>query len=116
MRVRILQLAFLIGLLLASNTPVSVASPPADRSVVFAQDEGTDSDQGEGADQSGEGQKDPEAETDPGAGEDAEATEEEGPPWTYQMARISIGLILLLGAGIALLYRRLIGSRQKARA
>ena len=57
-----------------------------------------------------------------GAAEESGAGEEEsgggasetGPPWTYQMARIALILTVLLGIGIALMYRRLIGTRQRA--
>ena len=59
------------------------------------------------------------ADAETGADEEAaegEATEEEGPPWTYQMARISIALILILVAGVGLLYYKHIASRQKGTA
>ena len=81
----------------------------------LAQEDGTENENAEGGEESdGEGQSDPEAETGAGEGETEEAvTEEEGPPWTYQMARISIVLILGLIAGMGLLYYRLIASRQK---
>jgi hypothetical protein len=46
-------------------------------------------------------------------GETGGAAEETGPPWTYQMARIALALTLLLGLGIALMYRRLVGGRQR---
>ena len=116
MRARILQVMLLLVVLGATFVPATSAMASVRHHVVFAQDSGTDSEQGESGDGSGEGQKDPEAETDPGAGEDAPAEEEEGPPWTYQMARLSIGLVVLLCVGMALLYRKLIGSRQKARS
>jgi hypothetical protein len=90
----------------------AVAASP--QHLVLAQ--GTDTEEGEGGQEGqggeGEGQGDPEAETDPGAGEEAVA-EEEGPPWTYQMARMSIGLVVLLLAGTAFLYYRMIGARQR---
>ena len=38
---------------------------------------------------------------------------ETGPPWTYQMARITLALTVLLGIGIALMYRKLVGTRQR---
>jgi hypothetical protein len=46
-------------------------------------------------------------------GADAEAT---GPPWTYQMARLSVGLLLLLAVGIGATYYRLIAKRQRGEA
>ena len=39
--------------------------------------------------------------------------EEEGPPWTYQMARISLLLIALLLLGVAATYYRLVVKRQR---
>ena len=68
----------------------------------------------EGGDEEGGGQSDAEAETDPGAGE--EAPEEEGPPWTYQMARMALGLIVLSAIGLGWLYYRMIAARQRVRA
>jgi hypothetical protein len=41
------------------------------------------------------------------------ATPSPGPPWTYQMARISIVLLLLIIAAVALLYYRLVIARQR---
>lgn len=100
--------ALLLGVQLASVLPAHAA-------VHLAQQEGTENENaGGGEEGSGEGQSDPDAET--GAGEEeAEggATEEEGPPWTYQMARITIAMILLLIAGVGLLYHKLIATRQK---
>jgi hypothetical protein len=48
-----------------------------------------------------------------GEGETGGAAEETGPPWTYQMARIALALTVLLGIGIALMYRKLVGTRQR---
>ena len=65
-------------------------------------------------DAEGEGQSDPDAES--GAGEEAaegEATEEEGPPWTYQMVWITIVLTLLVSLLLARLYYKMIVSRQR---
>ena len=36
-----------------------------------------------------------------------------GPPWTYQMARISVVLLVLIIAAVALLYYRLVLARQR---
>jgi hypothetical protein len=42
------------------------------------------------------------------------ATEEEaGPPWTYQMARISLALLALLLLGMGAVYYRLVVKRQR---
>jgi hypothetical protein len=52
------------------------------------------------------------AETGAGEGESEEAGDT-GPPWTYQMARIGIAMLVLLVIGLALLYRRLIVVRRR---
>lgn len=87
--------------------------------VAFAQDDtgGTEQD-GAQSDQEGEGgQGEPEAETGAGEGEtEGAAEEEEGPPWTYQMARITLVLLILLFLAMGLLYWRLLASRQRAGA
>ena len=117
MRLRTFAMIMLAILLLSAIAPVAMASGLSHHPVVFAQDSGSDSDQSESGTHGGKGQKDPEAQTDPGKGDKAaEGEEEEGPPWTYQMARLTIGLILLLAVGIALMYRRMIGVRQKSNA
>lgn len=113
MRARMFPVLLLLIVLAAVIVPASSAIAAPRHHIVLAQDSGTDTEES-GGDKGGEGQKDPAAETDPGAGKDAPAEEEEGPPWTYQMARLSIGLVLLLGGGMALLYRKMIGSRQKS--
>jgi 4-amino-4-deoxy-L-arabinose transferase-like glycosyltransferase len=41
------------------------------------------------------------------------AEPETGPPWTYQMARLSVALLVLLALGIGLMYYRLIAKRQR---
>lgn len=100
--------AILLALLFALISAFAVPS------VAFAQDDtGAQEQQGE-TDSEGEGGAgDPEAET--GAGGDEEAVaEEEGPPWTYQMARITLVLLLLLFLAMGLLYWRLLASRQRA--
>jgi hypothetical protein len=67
----------------------------------------------EGQGQEGEGQGGAEAET--GAGGETEGGEstEVGPPWTYQMARISVVLLVMLALGIGLIYYRLVAKRQR---
>ena len=104
----------LLAVLCAALLPASTAVAAPRHQIVLAQEEETDTEEGESSDSGGEGQDDPEAET--GADEEAPVEEETGPVWTYQMARMSVGLILLLGVGMALLYRRLIGGRQKTGA
>ena len=108
---KVLLIVFATMLVTLAVSPAIAASRTG---IVVAQ--GTDTEEGEGAQEGqgegGKGQDDPEAETDPGAGEEA-AEEETGPPWTYQMARMSVGLVILLLAGTAFLYYRMIGARQK---
>ena len=75
--------------------------------------------QGSGDTEEGEsGQSDEEAETGADEGETAEggAAEEEGPPWTYQMARIGIVLMLLVAGWIGFLYYKMIVLRQRGEA
>ena len=75
--------------------------------------------QGEGTDGSGdestgqEGSGDESTEVDADKGETEPVAEETGPPWTYQMARIVLVLLLFLILGIAAIYYRLVVSRRK---
>jgi hypothetical protein len=64
----------------------------------------------------GSGQSDADPAT--GSEEDASAPAEPetGPPWTFQMAWISIGLAILLALAIFRWYWKLVGSRQKGTA
>ena len=99
--------ALLLALLFALISAFAVPS------VAFAQDDTAQEEQG-GTDSEGEGGAG-EAEAETGAGGDEEAAaEEEGPPWTYQMARITLVLLLLLFLAMGLLYWRLLASRQRA--
>lgn len=66
------------------------------------------------AEDGGAGQDDPESET--GAGEGEEAATETGPPWTYQMARLGIAMLVFLGLAVFLLYWRLVIGRQRGAA
>ena len=91
------------------SAAVASATP---RNVVLAQaGGGGDTEQGESGDSGGKGQSDSKAET--GASNSSETAEEEGPPWTYQMARIGIGLLVLMALGLGLLYYRMVVSRQR---
>jgi hypothetical protein len=66
--------------------------------------------QGEGA--GGQGQ--PEAETGAGEGETEGAGGETGPQWTYQMARLSLALLIFALLGIGYAYYRFVFTRQRA--
>lgn len=107
-------LPYLFALLIA-GAYLALPSIAQARAIHLAQEgQGTDNENaGGGEEGSGEGQSDPEAETGVEEGQTEEVVEEEGPPWTYQMARISIVLILFFGGGVGLLYYKLIASRQK---
>ncbi len=67
----------------------------------------------EGEDPESGGQDEPEAETGSGAEQTEEAATETGPPWTYQMARIALASLALLGLAIAGAYYRFVVMRQR---
>lgn len=102
-----------IAVLLLALAPLSPAS--AEDSFTVAQQPGTDQqvEGGEGQDDEGSGSSDEEAETGVEEGQEEGVAEETGPPWTYQMARISLALLALLALGMAFLYFRLVVQRRK---
>ena len=107
MRARVATVMSLLLILFAIGAAIA---PP-----VLAQD--TETEQSEGGNTTeGEGQSEADAETGAGEGEQEGAATEEGPPWTYQMARIGIVLLVLVGLLMGLLYYRMIGSRQRGAA
>ena len=77
------------------------------------QQEGGTTEGDEGEDQESGGQDEPEAETGAGQDETGEAVTETGPPWTYQMARMALAALLLLGLAIAGAYYRFVVTRQR---
>lgn len=77
------------------------------------QSEGGTTEGDEGDDQESGGQDEPEAETGSGADQTEEAATETGPPWTYQMARIALASLVLLGLAIAGAYYRFVVTRQR---
>jgi hypothetical protein len=97
-------------ILLASVFVLPLATVPlttvahASRGVLLAQSGG----QGSSATPSGKG-----GAKKPAQGAQPAATPTPGPPWTYQMARISIVLLVLMIAGVAALYYRLVIARQR---
>ena len=106
------RLAAVLSLLLICcfSLPLSVAHA---RTVTLSQE--VETEEGEaGNEGEGEGQSDVDAETGAGADEQEAAVEEEGPPWTYQMARIGIVLMVIVGLLMGGLYYRMIASRQRA--
>jgi hypothetical protein len=77
------------------------------------EDTGGESSTGQDTDE-GEGSSGAEAETGANEGQtEGGETEETGPPWTYQMARISLALLVLMGLATAGLYWRLVVQRQR---
>ncbi|HEV3473423.1 MAG TPA: hypothetical protein VG408_09535 [Actinomycetota bacterium] len=113
---RLVSIFAVLALLLLVGTASAVAAP----SVVAQVDESdqeSETEQGSetsGEEEGGVGQDDPGAETDPGSGEPAE--QETGPPWTYQMARIGLVLLVFLGLAIGMAYYRFVASRQRGAA
>jgi hypothetical protein len=104
MRVRLaLCLTLLLSALFAS-APAALASDGR----VLAQSPSSDS--------TDSGSKGDEAKTDSGKEAKAPAEEEEGPPWTYQMARITFAMLFLVFLGMGISYWKLIGSRQRGAA
>ncbi len=101
-------------------TIVLVAAPAASAAVLAQQpNEDTGTTGGDAQDPGeGEGQDDPAAETGAGEGETEEGTSAEttGPPWTYQMAWITLALLVLLALGLGYLYFRLVASRRRGEA
>ena len=82
----------------------------------FAQEEeseGGGDEQGDGATDSTEGSGRVGAEVGANEGQTEEAVEETGPPWTYQMARMILALVLLIGLAIAFSYWKLVVQRQR---
>jgi hypothetical protein len=49
-------------------------------------------------------------------GDEGGGQTETGPPWTYQMARITLVLVAFLGLGLGLLYYRLVVRRRRGDA
>ena len=98
--------------LLSLLGPSAYAQIEDDEGVVTEEDETQQSD----AESDGEGQSSTEAETGADEGETAEGATEEGPPWTYQMARLGIILLVLVAALIGLMYRKMIVLRQRGHA
>lgn len=111
-RAVLLVLAVLTASFVAALHPAAFAG---ELTVAQEQDsEGSDSETGTDTD-TDEGSGRTDAET--GANEDqvveGESEAEEGPPWTYQMARMILVLLVLMAVGIGGLYWRLVVQRQR---
>ena len=114
-RLAVLLAAILVG---APSLLIAASAPAHARAVVLAQpgdptgaEDEAEGQEGQGGE--GEGQGSSEAETGAGGETEGGASTETGPPWTYQMARLSLLLLVLLAGGIAFLYYRLITRRQR---
>ena len=110
-RLAILLVALFVGVV------APAAAAPFDGDVLeLAQQTGGAEEEAQGqesTDDEGSGQG--ESETESGAqgqSEEGESTSSDV-PWTFQMARLSILLLLALAAGIGLLYYRLVIKRQR---
>jgi hypothetical protein len=77
---------------------------------MFAQEQQEDVEEGPG------GKEETESEVGTEEGQSEGAAEEEGPPWTYQMARISLALLALLALAIGGAYYRFVVMRQRGEA
>jgi hypothetical protein len=117
---RRLAVLFALMLMLTASGALSLTPALAAPHVMAQESGGGDpTDAGDNAESSnkdgGKGQSDPAAES--GAGGDTEEAEAPaGPPWTYQMARIALLLLVLIGVGILLAYMKLVRGRQRAGA
>jgi hypothetical protein len=74
--------------------------------------ETTDGEDSQGSD-TDEGSGSSEAESGANEGQVEGAETETGPPWTYQMARMSLALLVLMALAMGGLYWRLVVSRQR---
>lgn len=115
----ILSLLAVVAVLLGAATAApSLAQPAGDteEESESGTTSGEDESEQAGDTEEGTGQDDPAAETGAGEGGSEEAATETGPPWTYQMARIALVLLLFLGLSVGLMYWRLVASRQRGTA
>lgn len=106
------RLASILVVLVAvgSGFPLLV-SPVQAGTIVRAQQPTGQDDEAEG--QEGRNSDDTGAESGASQEETESSTEEAGPPWTYQMAFLSIGLMIALALAIARWYYLLIVTRRR---
>jgi hypothetical protein len=107
---------FLALLLLLLFVGVRLPTHAAADRTVLAQD--TNSDANPGPEEESQGQESSNkggssAETGADKGQTEPAADETGPPWTYQMARIGILIILAMVLGVGLAYYRFVVRRQR---
>jgi hypothetical protein len=115
MRSRLVILLSAASVVMVAMPMATVARSQDGSRVSAAQDPTGNEEEAEGQEGQGgpgEGQGTAEAET--GAGGQTEGgSSEAGPPWTYQMARLSVALLLALGGGIGLMYYRFVAKRRR---
>jgi len=104
MRVRLLAVLMVVVILPAISMRAAWAAP------TWAQEQQEDEEEGDG------GEREVESEVGTEEGQSEEAAEEEGPPWTYQMARISLALLAFLALAIGGAYYRFVVMRQRGEA
>jgi hypothetical protein len=109
------KLLAILLLLVFGSWRASVHASAADHAVL-AQD--TNSDANPGPEEESQGQESSNkegssAETGADKGQTEPAADETGPPWTYQMARLGILLIVVMVLGCALAYYRFVVRRQR---
>ncbi|MGH2752633.1 MAG: hypothetical protein ACRDK3_17445 [Actinomycetota bacterium] len=118
------RLAILIALVATISSVAAFASPaPASELTLAQETDGGDEDSETGGPETEGGSEDSETEgtTQQGGTEDeegespeeGEAAAETGPPWTYQMARIALVLLVLTLAGVAFAYYRFVATRRR---
>jgi hypothetical protein len=110
------RLAFVLVVSLAgmAMTPIPALGASEESPPLLALQTGAE-EEAEGQEGSGQGEGQSGAGAESGAGgqtEGGESTQSEV-PWTFQMARLSVLLVLLLLAAIGLLYYRLVVKRQR---
>ena len=88
----------------AAAGPLALQDPNTEEDVV-GQEEEAEGQEGSGGDTA--------EETGADEGETEGAAEETGPPWTYQMARLGILLVLVMILGVGLAYYRFVVRRQR---
>lgn len=120
------RLAIILASLLAvaSASLFLVAPASATTDLLLAQEVGEDQgdanvdegDTGGTEGTEGTGQSDEEAESGVDEGESGGAVEETGPPWTYQMARMALGIVFLVFLMVGFTYYQFVWRRQKGAA
>jgi hypothetical protein len=101
------RLVWLVGTLVLSATLSQIAPALASTSTALTQEDQGEQKEGE------EGQGDADAETGASEEETEGGTAETGPPWTYQMAWISIAGLAFLLLACGYLYWRLVVVRRR---